>query len=112
MTLKECEHCHASIELQMARPSFCDRCGKPFPWTESALSAAKEYADELEELSNEDKLVLKGTFDDLASDSPRTEIAASRFKRILRKLTPDAAEVIRKTIVEIASSTAVKLIKG
>jgi len=63
-------------------------------------------------LSSEDKLALKATFADLTIDSPKTEIAANRFKRILLKLAPDVAETIRKTIVEIASTTAVKLIKG
>lgn len=111
-TIKACTHCKSPILVDESRPSYCTFCGEPFPWTESTLKAAKEFADELEELSSDDKVTLKGTFDDLASDSPRTEIAASRFKRILRKLTPDVAEVIRKTIVEIASSTAVKLIKG
>jgi hypothetical protein len=74
--------------------------------------AAREYTDELDELSIEDKTILKATFTDLTVDSPKAEIAASRFKRILRKLAPDAAETIRKTIVDIASETAVKLLKG
>jgi len=74
--------------------------------------AAREYTDELEELSIEDKTVLKATFTDLTVDSPKTEIAASRFKRILQKLTPDVAEIIRKMIVDIASETTVKLLKG
>ena len=77
-----------------------------------ALVAAREYTDELEELSIEDKTILKASFTDLTFDSPKTEIAASRFKRILRKLAPDVAETIRKTIVDIASETAVKLLKG
>jgi len=92
--------------------SYCAGCGEPFPWTETALRTAKEYTDELEELSVEDKITLKATFTDLTVDSPKTEIAASRFKKILRKLAPDVAEAIKKTIVEIASETAVKLIKG
>jgi hypothetical protein len=75
-----------------------------------ALTTVTEYTDELEELSAEDKTTLKATFNDLTVDSPKTEIAASRFKRILRKLAPDVAETIRKTIVEIASTTAVKLL--
>ena len=57
-------------------------------------------------------MALKATFADLTVDSPMTEIAANRFKRILRKLAPDVAEAIRKTIIEIASTTAVKLLKG
>jgi hypothetical protein len=71
-----------------------------------------EYTHELDELSADDKTTLKATFLDLTVDSPKTEIAASRFKRILRKLAPDVGETIRKTVVQIASETAVKLIKG
>lgn len=112
--MSACEACHTPIDHQFPGQThnYCAGCGKPFPWTETILNSAKEYADELEELSNEEKSTLKSTFDDLTKDSPRTEIAASRFKRILRKVAPDAAEAIRKTIVEIASSTAVKLIRG
>ena len=110
-----CLHCEVTIEsdpeLHPDRPAYCGACGKPFPWTETALATAREYTDELEELSAEDRTTLKATFTDLTVDSPKTEIAASRFKRILRKLAPDVAETIRKTIVEIASETAVKLLK-
>ena len=109
-----CEKCQTPINHRYAGEvhNYCAGCGKPFPWTETALTAAREYTDELEELSTEDKTILKATFTDLTVDSPKTEIAASRFKRILRKLAPDVAETIRKTIVDIASETAVKLLKG
>jgi hypothetical protein len=112
--ISECEHCQTLIDHRYPGDvlRYCAGCGKPFPWTETALLAAKEYTDELEELSVEDKVTLKATFTDLTVDSPKTEIAASRFKKILRKLAPDVAETIKKTIVEIASETAVKLIKG
>jgi hypothetical protein len=111
--ISACQHCQTPMGYEYLgdRHSYCGACGKPFPWTETALTTAREYTDELEELSSEDRTILKATFTDLAVDSPKTEIAASRFKRILRKLAPDAAETIRKTIVEIASETAVKLLK-
>ena len=110
-TLDACQDCKSPI-LKGHRPAYCGQCGKPFPWTEISLTTAREYTDELDELSSEDKLALKATFADLTVDSPKTEIAANRFKKILLKLAPDVAETIRKTIVEIASTTAVKLIKG
>jgi hypothetical protein len=109
-----CERCQTPIDHRFPSDvhNYCAGCGNPFPWTETALTTAKEYTDELEELSTEDKTILKATFSDLTVDSPKTQIAASRFKRILQKLTPDVAETIRKTIVDIASETAVKLLKG
>jgi hypothetical protein len=109
-----CAQCQTPINHRFPGDihNYCAGCGKAFPWTETALATAREYTDELEELSSEDKTILKATFTDLTVDSPKTEIAASRFKRILRKLAPDVAETIRKTIVDIASETAVKLLKG
>jgi hypothetical protein len=114
VNISACQHCQTPMEHKYVgdRHSYCGACGKPFPWTETALMIAREYTDELDELSTEDKTTLKATFVDLTVDSPKTEIAASRFKRILRKLAPDVGETIRKTIVEIASETASKLIKG
>jgi hypothetical protein len=47
-----------------------------------ALQAASEYTDELQGLSDGDKTSLKNSFGDLTVDSPRTALAASRFKRI------------------------------
>jgi hypothetical protein len=109
-----CESCQTPIDHRYAGEihNYCAGCGKPFPWTETALATVSEYTDELDELSNEDKIILKGTFADLTVDSPKTEVAASRFKTILRKVAPDVAETIRKSIVEYLSETTSKLIKG
>jgi hypothetical protein len=110
-TTSNCQHCMSPIMVDLAKPLYCDACGKPFPWTETSLAAVREFTDEQSELTSEERATLKAAFVDLTIDSPKTEIAASRFKSILRKLAPDVAETIRKTIVEIASATAVKLLK-
>jgi hypothetical protein len=89
-------------------PKYCEECGKPFPWTEMALSAAKEYTDDLDQLSAEEKATLKGTFDDLTSDTARTPLAANRFKTLVSKLSPVAGEVVKKIIVTIATEAAKK----
>jgi hypothetical protein len=75
-------------------PKFCGECGKPFPWTEKALVAAKEYTDDLDQLSTEEKTTLKGTFDDLATDTVRTPVAANRFNKFLCKIGPAAGTVV------------------
>jgi hypothetical protein len=54
--------------------------------------------------------VLKGAYDDLTHDTPTTRIAANWFNGLLQKLAPDVAETIRKTFIEIVSSTTAKLI--
>jgi hypothetical protein len=45
-------------------------------------------ADELDELSPDDKELLKGSLDDLVADTPRTPLAATRFKKLVAKLGP------------------------
>lgn len=89
-------------------PSFCFSCGQPMPWTASRLEAARELAAEMEELSEEDREVLTDTFDDLARDTPKTQLAATRYRRITAKLGKSAAEALREILVDIASETARK----
>lgn len=79
----------------------------PFPWTETALKAAKEYADELN-LSSEEATALKSTFDDLASDSPRTELAVHKFKRFLQKIGPVAGDALKTIVVNFATEAVKK----
>ena len=91
-------------------PSYCGECGNPFPWTETALRAAREYTDELDQLSPEEKTLLKGTFDELTSDTPRTPLAASRFKKFMTKVGPVAGSVLQKTIETVVTGAAKKMI--
>ena len=63
------------------------------------MATAQEYVDELEKVSNEDKAALKATFADLTVDTPRTELAASHFKRLVSKVGPGAGDVLTKIIV-------------
>ena len=118
-TINECQTCHWPIEgigerawMEGGGPyrprKFCEECGTPFPWTETALSAAKEYTDDLDQLSAEEKNALKGTFDDLTSDTPRTPVAANRFKKFIAKVGPVAGSVLQKIVETVATEAAKK----
>jgi len=93
-------------------PRYCGECGKPFPWTETALLAAKEYTDDLDQLSPEEKTVLKGTLDDLTSDTDRTPLAASRFKKFMSKIGPAAGGVLQKIVENVITEAAKKMMGG
>lgn len=67
---------------------------------------AKEYTDELEELSADEKTNLKQTFEYLVADTSHTPLAANRFKRIVAKLAPAAQDILTKIIVEVATQAA------
>ncbi len=118
-TITTCQYCNATIEgahhsrtttYFYARKSFCPDCGKPYPWTEAKLKAAKELADLLEDLSQEEREILKKSFDDIILDIPQTTVAATQFKRLVAKVGKIAAEQLRELVVDIASETAKKII--
>jgi hypothetical protein len=107
--ISACEHCGELLKPLSSiggRPSYCTGCSKPLPWTEVALASAKEYTDELAELSTEDKNALKSSFDDLSTDTARTPLAATRFKRIIAKVGPAAADALSKIAVDFATAAA------
>ncbi len=91
-------------------PAYCSECGKPFPWTEGRLAAAREFALEAEHLTDEERKELADTFDDLTRDVPRTQVAAARFKRLVAKAGIGTASALRDILVSIASETAKKAI--
>jgi hypothetical protein len=112
--ISACQNCQEPVDptIKMKRPAHCGGCGKPFPWTETAIQAANEYTDEIEELSPEDKVALKETFPDLATDTPRTPLAMKRFKRILSGAGSMAQEVVTKILTDVMTDGAKKLLLG
>lgn len=77
---------------------------------ETALEAAHQYADDLDQLTLADKATLKATLDDLTVDTARTPLAANRLKKFLAKLGPVAGAVLQKIAENIATEAAKKSI--
>jgi hypothetical protein len=119
-TITNCQNCDTPIRggyhsdfigfFDYTPPSFCHDCGKPYPWTEAKLKAAQELTDLLEDLSPEEREILKKSFDDIVRDTPQTTVAATRFKKLVAKAGKVAAEQLRELVVDIASETAKKII--
>lgn len=123
-TVRACPNCNAPIRgfydvpgvVVLAdnyeTPNHCHACGKAFPWTNAKLEAAKEHALELEGLDEGEKQLVQTTLDDLAADGPRTELAASRFKRLMRKAGQTAGSGLYKVAIDLASEAARKALLG
>jgi hypothetical protein len=120
-TVAACQECRAPIRGYYhipnvygggpeTAPSYCHNCGKAYPWTESALKAARDLSDDLQELTDEEREKLKGTLDELVKDSPQTTVAAGRFNRLLQKAVKSAAEAFRQILVDVISESAKKII--
>ena len=120
-TISTCESCGKDIRgayldgwdntIHGHHPAaFCHECGQAYPWTDAALTAARELSDELENLSEEERKVVKASVDDIVADTPRTTLAATRFKRLVSKAGKESLAAFRTLLVDIASETAKKTI--
>jgi hypothetical protein len=92
--------------------AYCWNCGVPFPWTQRQIEATVELVNEEELLSEEDKKILASSLSDLASDTPKTALAATRFKRIVSKVGGSFRAAMYKFIVDFSSETAKKIVLG
>lgn len=122
-TTMKCDACGATIRgyhhvpgvltvSTMPLPAYCYTCGAPYPWTSTALDAARELADELDYLTPSEREQLKATLDDLVRDTPRTQVASYRFERLAAKAGSGAADMFKEILVSVASETARKLLWG
>jgi len=121
-TITECPSCDQSIPgfyLNSAvvgslyePPAFCGDCGKPYPWTGRRLEAARELALEAGSLSSDERGQLIASFDDLTRDTPRTQVAVGRFKRLAAKAGVETASALRAVLVDVMSEAAKKAIWG
>ena len=114
-TTTQCQQCKANIQgeypgwyRKFPVPAFCSECGAPYPWTEAKLQAARDLTQELEGLDDADKKALQGTFDDLVKDTPQTQVAARKFKKLLSTVGKEGGTALREVLVSVLSETAKK----
>jgi hypothetical protein len=121
-TITECPSCNQQIQgyyhvpgffgvgEKYKPPAFCHNCGQPYPWTKGRLEAAKELAQEAENLDEQEREQLARSLDDIIRDTPRTQVAANRFKRLMAKAGRGTAQAMREIVVDIATEAAKKAI--
>jgi hypothetical protein len=120
-TIIKCPTCEAEIRghyrggsgiSKFQVPAFCVNCGNSFPWMTAKTQAAKVLVDEIEELSHTDKALFKASLDDIVADSPMTEVAVMRIKKLFRNVPQAVGEALKRATIEIASEAARKLLQG
>ena len=123
-TMDKCKNCEANIPGSKfddtlfvsyplyEPPSVCTNCGKPYPWIEKKLKATQELAQELNEITPDEKETLIKSVNEIIKDTPETELYAHRFKRIIAKLGTDTYDFFCKFAVDVASQAAKKIITG
>jgi hypothetical protein len=93
-------------------PKFCFGCGTPFPWTAERLKSGRELADEIEGLEPAERERLKTELGEITHDGPKTEVAASRVRKILDKVKGPSGQALQKVVTEIATDAAKKILFG
>jgi hypothetical protein len=119
-TITKCPKCQNDIKGNFkgpvidvplfAYPSFCHKCGNSFPWTERQMEAVKELAEEFDELTPEDRKKLQENLGDLVRETPKTQIAQRRYKKIMGKLGRDSYEAFKSILINIVSEAVKKTI--
>ena len=123
LTITTCPKCNEQIrgsyydpewskdyEGSYKKPSFCHNCGTAYPWMDSKLKAARDLSDELDNLTQDERDLLKKSLDDIVRDTPQTTVSALRFKKLATKASSIAASALKDILVDIASEAAKKVI--
>ena len=116
-TIKACPDCQAPIHGHYHSPGVisisdtpvpnnCYSCGTAYPWRQAAIANAIEVLEM--DLTGQDALDAPELIRAIASETPRSEIAALKLKRILPKLGKATYDVAIKVISDLASETAKK----
>lgn len=119
--IQTCQNCKRIIDgrIQMPNvlnlskvkvPAFCKHCGKPYPWTVSTLENAIEMIALDAELSKEDKELIKSALPDLLVDTPKTQLAATKYQIVISKATKVVKDSLYNFLIDFASETAKKIL--
>ena len=91
-------------------PAYCPSCGDAYLWTQTALNSARELVEELDELDLEEKGKLNGSIEELVQDSPKAQVAAVRFKKLMKKVGGGATDAMGGILGNVVSEAIKKLI--
>lgn len=90
-------------------PNYCKHCGGSYPWTESIIEGTKELISLDSSISQEDKEAIEISVPDLLVDTPKTKVAATKFKMLTSGATSIVKDGLRELLVDVVSETAKKI---
>jgi hypothetical protein len=116
-TIVACPKCESEISGALlgthgfySVPACCIKCGAWFPWTESKTQAAIELFIEESGFTGDDAKQFEEAVHDAVKDGPRTQVAASRIGRALKKVSEHAGKLFYDVTKDLLSEIAKKVI--
>lgn len=117
VTITKCPNCDSSIRgsyddpdrlllPKYIRPSYCNNCGKPFPWTERSLQAANELMASSGKFDEPELIQFKDDLVTLVKDTPQSQVASYRVRAFLLKAGKEITSIARDILVDMISETA------
>jgi hypothetical protein len=122
-TITQCPSCDAPIRGtyflagylstgDYSAPAHCHNCGAAFPWTERRIAGAVELLEVDGSLSPAEITQFKTDLVVMTKDTPQTQVASLRFKKVMLKVGKSVADSVREIIVSVLSEVAKNQIKG
>lgn len=90
------------------RPAYCKNCGKPYPWTAAALESSAMLIEEDDELSAELREKAIETLPDIITETPKTNLAVVRLKKVLAAAGKFTADSLRQFAIDFGCELAKK----
>jgi hypothetical protein len=84
-------------------PQYCHACGRPLPWTERSMSAARALIRELAALDPYERDQLRRSIDDIIRETPKTPLAIVRINQVLTRVGGEQARALREILISVAS---------
>lgn len=93
-----------------AVPSYCKSCGDSYPWTKTILEGAAELVSLDDDLSDQDKQLIKSAIPDLLVETPKTKVAEAKFSKGYSKASKLVKDSLYNLLVDVLSETVKKTI--
>lgn len=117
-TISACSECNAAIvgsryyernditEMSSKVPAYCCDCGKPYPWTRTALETATALIQEDDGINDVQCKELVASLPDIITETPKTNVAVVRLKKALLTMGKFTAEGLRQFAIDFGCELA------
>jgi hypothetical protein len=115
-TIDSCPNCSEKIPFldqsaiiqDYKIPSYCFKCGSPYPWTTTLLDTARTIVHEDELLQDEQITEWCDCFPDIICQTPKTQLALIRYKKMVDKAASTTVNALKDLLVDVVSETIKK----